>query len=197
MSRVVGVEFEPRASAASEIRRGTRRISPPPYPTQSAGYFVSVRGGGWGSYLGDGGLDVAGVGGGHRLADDGVIGAHLDVADGDGPVGSNRGCEARSAAGPSARKSARDDAPVGTAVACVGRITRSWATKGAWLWTRTTRTWSSCGRSWCCPRSRGPRGGRHRKGPPRRRSRSWARCSPRGRASPWHEPLWRSSSRDA
>ena len=130
MSRVVNTKSEPRASAASEIRRGTRRISPPPYPTQSAGYFVSVRGGGWGSYLGDAGLDVAGVGGGHRLADDGVIGSHLDVADGDGPVGSNRGCEARSAAGPSARKSARDDAPVGTAVACVGRITRSCGDEG-------------------------------------------------------------------
>ena len=40
--------------------------------------------------LGDGGLDVASVGGGHGLADDGMLGAELDIADGDGPADRGR-----------------------------------------------------------------------------------------------------------
>ena len=53
------------------------------------------------THLRDGGLDVARVRGGHGLAHDGMLGAELDVADGDGPAKKEgAGCQSRTSGNP-------------------------------------------------------------------------------------------------
>jgi hypothetical protein len=53
------------------------------------------------THLRDGGLDVARVRGGHGLAHDGMLGAELDVADGDGPAKKEgAGCQSRTSGAP-------------------------------------------------------------------------------------------------
>ena len=101
MSRRDARESTPRARVSTEIRPASIGYRPSLSSSPRWDIFSTDSSGGC-AHLGDGGLDVARVGGGHRLADDGVVGAHLDLADGDGPAGGNRAAKARSARQPGA-----------------------------------------------------------------------------------------------
>ena len=101
MARRDARESTPRARVSTEIRPASIGYRPSLSSSPRWDIFSTDSSGGC-AHLGDGGLDVARVGGGHRLADDGVVGAHLDLADGDGPAGGNRAAKARSARQPGA-----------------------------------------------------------------------------------------------
>jgi len=148
------------------------------------------------THLRDGGLDVARVGGGHGLAHDGVLGAELDVADGDGPTQKGGpGCQSRTSGarrGERAmtvrafRVSSEDFASRGRS-----RVSRVPAIARRGSRVSFARTW--WGGGWPCSwtRSRVPRGGAPWGRPPRRHPRSCFPWTPRARAriSPW----WRAS----